>query len=216
MNAYNQVPFTMRGDATRYNWSYAHLISGNRSITTGHQASSDDLRQAFTNHQTMPSDDTRKPRYANDQPSTSAFVLNLGQVISQTVSSYVVFLYDEVYSMIYFGEWQVPCWCAELDNNVTLLVNESVAYYEANMADITDSNEMLITLLTKTGGEQYATLGSLVTRQATGALSRTWSDQHNRSQLYMKEISSGGLISTVDVIYPSSPFFSIIISGNIT
>jgi hypothetical protein len=55
-----------------------------------------------------------------------------------------------------------------------------------------------------------------VTRQATGALSRTWSDQHNRSQLYMKEISSGGLISTVDVIYPSSPFFSIIISGNIT
>jgi hypothetical protein len=207
VNAYNQIPFNIRGDATRYNWGYAYLISGNKSITTGHQASGDDLRQAFANHQTMPNDDTRKPRHADDHPPTSAFVLNLGQVSSQVVSSYVVFLYDEVYSIIHFDEWQAPCWRAELDNNVTLLVNESIAYYEANMADITDSNQMLITLLTKTGGEQYATLGSLVTRQVTGSLSRTWSNQYNRSQLYMKEISSNGFISTIDVIYPSSPFF---------
>ncbi len=204
---YEQIPFTVRGDAARNDWGYAHLISGNKSITTGHQACGDDLRQAFANHQTMPSDDTRKPRHADDQSPTSAFVLNLGQISSQTVSSYVVFLYDDVYSMIYFGDWEVPCWRAELDNNVTLLVNESIACYEANMVDITDSNEMLITLLTKAGGEQYATLGSLVTRQITGALSRTWSNQFNRSQLYMKEISSDGDISTVDVIYPSSPYF---------
>jgi len=31
--------------------------------------------------------------------------------------------------------------------------------------------------------------------------------KNNRPQLYMKEISSGSDISTVDVIYPSSPFF---------
>jgi len=207
MNAYTQIPFDTYGDAARNNWGYAHLISGNKSITTGHQACGDDLRQAFANHQTMPSDDTRKPRHADDETPTSAFVLNLGLVSLQTVSSYVVFLYDDVYSMIYFGDWEVPCWRAELDNNVTLLLNESIGYYEANMADITDLNEMLITLLTKTGGEQYATLGSLVTRQITGALSRTWSNQFNRSQLYMKEISSDGDISTVDVIYPSSPYF---------
>jgi hypothetical protein len=208
MNALSQIPFGIRGDMDLKNdWGYAHLISGNKSITTGYQGSGDDLRQAFANHQTMPSDDTRKPRHADDHPPASAFILNLGQVASQPVSSYVVFLYDDVYSMLYFGDWQVPCWRAELDNNVTLLVNESIAYYEANMADITDSNQMLITLLTKTGGEQYATLGSLVTRQVTGSLSRTWSDRYNRSQLFMKEISSGAAISTVDVVYPSSPFF---------
>jgi hypothetical protein len=75
------------------------------------------------------------------------------------------------------------------------------------MADITNSNQLLIALLNKTGGEQYALLGSLVTRQITGALARTWSMKNNRLQLYMKEISSDGDISTVDVIYPSSPFF---------
>ena len=75
------------------------------------------------------------------------------------------------------------------------------------MADITVFNQLLIKQLTEAGGAQYATLGSLVTRQVTGALTRTWSNQYNRSQLFMKEISSDGAISTIDVIYPSSPFF---------
>jgi hypothetical protein len=163
MNAFNQILLGMRDDYIRNNWCYAHMISGNKSISTGYLAFGDDLRSAFSNHQSMPSDDTRKPRHADDQTPTSAFVINLGQVSSQTVSAYVVFLYNNVYSMLYFSEWQAPCWRAELDNNVALLINESIAYYEANMADITDSNQMLITLLTGTGGERYATLGSLVT-----------------------------------------------------
>ena len=207
MSAYDQVPFDIRGDATRNNWGYAHLISGNTSITTGYQAFGDDLRNAFSNHQTMPSDDTQKPRHADVRAPTSAFVLNLGQVSSQTVSGYVVFLYDDVYSMLYFQEWQAPCWRAELNNDVTLLINETVSYYNANMADITDSNSMLISLLTTAGGDQYATLCSLALRQITGALSRTWSDAQKRSNLFMKEISSDGDVSTVDVIYPSSPYF---------
>jgi hypothetical protein len=206
MNGYDQIPFSINGDATRNNWGYAHLISGNKSISTGYQAFGDDLRQAFANHQPMPSDNTRKPRYADDQAPTSAFILNLGQVSSQAISSYVVFLYDDVYSMLHFNERQPPCWRAELNNDVTLLINEAISYYESNMADITDSNELLITKLANVGGEQYSLLGSLVTRQVTGALTRTWSDQYNRSQLYMKDISSHGAISTVEVIFSSSPF----------
>ena len=209
MNAYDQIPFQVRAtdDDARNNWGYAHLIAGNNSISTGHQAFGNDLRQTFANHQPMPSDDTRKPRHSDDRPPTSAFVINLGQVSSDPVSAYVIFLYDDVYSMLYFGDWQVPYWRAEYDNNVTLLINEAISYYEKNMADVTDTNQMLTTLLTKSGGEQYATLGSLVTRQVTGSLSRTWSNQQNRPQLFMKEISSGGAVSTVDVIFPASPFF---------
>ncbi len=207
MNAYDQIPFDIRGDGTRNNWGYAHLISGNNSISTGYQAFGDDLRAAFSNHQPMPSDDTDKPRHADNRPPTSAFIINLGQVSSQAVSAYVVFLYDDVYSMLYFGDLQIPCWRAEFDNNVTLLVNDAISYYNANMADITDTNQLLITLLKNSGGDQYATLGSLVTRQITGALSRTWSNIQNGPQLFMKEVSSAGDISTVDVIFPSSPFF---------
>jgi hypothetical protein len=207
MYSYNQIPFSVRGDATRNNWGYAHLISANKSTTTGYQGYDGNLRQAFVNHQPMPGDDTRKPRHADDQSPASAFVINLGQVTSTPVSSYLIFLFDDVYSMLYFEDYQIPCWRAELDNNIELLVNESIAYYESSMADITDSNQLLITLLTNTGGNEYAAIGSLVTRQITGALTRTWSNQQNRPQLYMKEISSDGDVSTVDVIFPSSPFF---------
>lgn len=207
MHAYNQIPFGIRGDETRNNWGYAHLISGNNSVTKGYQGFGEQLRQAFVNHQAMPSDDMRKPRSASDQPPASAFVIDLGQVSTTAVSSYVIFLFDDVYSMLYFEEWQTPCWRAELDQDVTLLINEAADYYQSNMADITDSDELLMTLLTNTGGEQYSLLGSLVTRQIMGSLTRTWSKQYNRSQLYMKEISSDGDVSTVDVIYPSSPFF---------
>jgi hypothetical protein len=207
MHAYNQIPFDIRGDKIRNNWGYAHLISANKSTTTGYQGFDYNLRQAFIGHQPMPADDTRKPRHGDDESPASAFVINFGQVSSQSSSSYLIFLYDDVYSMLYFEEWQVPCWRAELNNDVTLLVAEAVSDYESNMAAISDSNKLLITLLTNTGGDQYALLGSLVTRQITGALSRTWSEQRNRSQLYMKEISSDGDVSTVDVIFPSSPFF---------
>lgn len=204
---YDQIPFSVKGDATRNNWGFAHLISGNKSITTGYQAFGEDLRTAFTSHKPMPTDDTRKPRAANDQAPTSAFILNIGPVSLQTVSSYVVFLYDDLYSMLYFGDWEVPYWRAKLNNNVTSLVNKAIEYYEQNMVNITARNQFLMTLLTNAGGEQYQVLGSLVTRQVTGALARTWSTQYNRSQLFLKEISSNGDISTVDVIFPASPFF---------
>ena len=54
MNAYDQIPFHTGGDETRNNWGYTHLISGNKTVTTGHQAFGDDLRQAFSTHQSMP------------------------------------------------------------------------------------------------------------------------------------------------------------------
>jgi hypothetical protein len=207
MYAYNQIPFGIRGDATRNNWGYAHLISGNNSVMHGYQGAGEQLRYSFVNHQVMPSDDMRKPRAANDQPPGSAFVIDLKDVSSRSMSSYVIFLFDDVYSMLYFGEWQQPCWHTEFSHNVSLLIDDAMNYYQANMGDITDSNELLVTLLTNTGGEQYSYLGSLVNRQITGSLTRTWSEQQNRSQLFMKEISSDGDVSTVDVIYPSSPYF---------
>jgi hypothetical protein len=155
----------------------------------------------------MPSDDTNKPRHADDHSPTSAFVINLGQVSSQTTTAYVIFLYDDVYSMIYFSEYQIPCWRAELDNNVTLLVNEAIVSYDDKMVDITNTNEMIITSLKNSGGDQYVALASLITRQVTGALTQTWSNEQNRAQVFLKEISSSGNINTVDLLFPASPLF---------
>jgi len=207
ISAYNQVPFGVHGDSERNNWGYAHLISSVSSQTKGYQGSADKLRQAFIQQQPMPDDDTDKPRYPNVDPVSSAFVIDLGEISSDIVSSYLIFLYDDVYSMYYFQEKQPPIWRAKFNNNLTLLITKAISSYLVNMIDITESNQMLITLLTNAGGSKYAQLCSLALRQITGALSRTWSYEQDRSFLFMKEISSGGAVSTVDVIYPSSPYF---------
>uniref|UniRef100_A0A7S2TIW2 Glutaminase A central domain-containing protein n=1 Tax=Lotharella oceanica TaxID=641309 RepID=A0A7S2TIW2_9EUKA len=55
------------------------------------------------------------------------------------------------------------------------------------------------------GGEKYALLGSLAYRQVTGALTVVWNDKLQTYWVFMKEISSDGDVSTVDVIYPAAP-----------
>lgn len=56
-------------------------------------------------------------------------------------------------------------------------------------------------------GDEYATLLSLVHRQVTGACVTVWNDERQEPWSYMKEQSSDGDVSTVDVISPAAPFF---------
>jgi hypothetical protein len=56
------------------------------------------------------------------------------------------------------------------------------------------------------GGAEYATLGALVYRQVFAACKMVWNTEKNTSWYFMKEISSDGDISTVDVVFPASPF----------
>eukprot|EP00392_Amoebophrya_sp_AT5.2_P000730 g731.t1 len=59
--------------------------------------------------------------------------------------------------------------------------------------------------LRKSGGPQYETLGHLVYRQCTGALSVAYDPVRRRPTVFVKEISSDGDVSTVDVIAPLAP-----------
>jgi len=66
-------------------------------------------KRAIANRQKLLTEDKQKPRRANEVPPVSAFVINFGQISSESVSSYIIFLYDDVYSMLYFEEYQPPC-----------------------------------------------------------------------------------------------------------
>jgi len=55
--------------------------------------------------------------------------------------------------------------------------------------------------------EKLGEIGALAYRQVTGSLQLVHNHVLNKTWCFMKEISSDGDISTVDVIYPAFPIF---------
>jgi len=55
--------------------------------------------------------------------------------------------------------------------------------------------------------DKFATVLSMIHRQVTGCAVTVWSEQFQTPMVFIKEMSTGGFLSTVDVIYPASPFY---------
>ena len=66
-------------------------------------------------------------------------------------------------------------------------------------------DEQLISEWSRAGGEKYAAVLALAWRQVLAALKTVWATDRNASWTFLKEISTNGDMSTVDVIFPSSP-----------
>ena len=66
-------------------------------------------------------------------------------------------------------------------------------------------DEQLISEWSRVGGVKYAAVLALAWRQVLAALKTIWATDRNASWTFLKEISTNGDMSTVDVIFPSSP-----------
>jgi hypothetical protein len=154
----------------------------------------------------LPSIDIRQPRRCDDDWVASVFVFDINVASDGSAEQRtIMFAYDEVYSIEYFGLALPPYWRHEFNTPEALITAfarpvdllEKIHAYQTKILD----------MLTNVGGDQYATVLSLAYRQTTGGTVTVWSEQHNSAWIFMKEISSDGDVSTVDVIYPSSPMW---------
>lgn len=153
------------------------------------------------------SDDETGPRAARQDWPVLSVSWDLGNIESSTSEErHITLAYDQVHAQSFFGTDMPPLWRKKWDTPVAML--ESVE--QSREDDL--KKEMLFDVdlvekLTKQGGDKFATLTSLVYRQVVGGTQAVYNPITGEDWVFMKEISSDGDVSTVDVVYPAFPMF---------
>ena len=189
----------------RVDWGYGHLAVPSGYVVESAMVSAAIARDTFSSGVSLAGvdDDASGPRPANDNCPVLAVEVDISGG-----SGLAMLAYDAPFSINYFGTNMRPIWKGS-DGQVsidTLLASAAAAANDVLMAAATFDRE-LASKHESVGGKNYATLTSLVYRQTTGGIEKVWDPVSNSPWVFMKEISSDGDVSTIDVIYPASPFF---------
>jgi Glutaminase A six helical-hairpin domain/Domain of unknown function (DUF5127)/Domain of unknown function (DUF4964) len=192
------------GDNLRIDWGYFHLaVPDNEKAQL---ALAHDAMQSFVADGTLPDvDDFDMPRMPRAHAAHLAVALPLGKVSATAVSRHVLVAYTEDYSIEYLERKLRPYWQR---NGMTVqqMLAEAESQYGSLEARGEKFDRDLTADLSQAGGPAYAQLAILAYRQTLAAHGFA-ADVDGTPMLFPKENFSNGCISTVDVLYPSAPFF---------
>ncbi|HZP06851.1 MAG TPA: DUF4965 domain-containing protein [Terracidiphilus sp.] len=192
------------GDDLRIDWGYFHLaVPDEENAQTA--LSSEAMRDFAANGAVSEVDDLDMPRMPRAHAAHLAVELPLGKPGSAPVTRHVLLAYTEEYAIEYLGRKLRPYWQR---NGAT--VQQMLADAEAQYGDLEKRGEQfdhdLTADLNQVGGPEYAQVAILAYRQTLAAHGFA-ADVDGTPMLFPKENFSNGCISTVDVLYPSAPFF---------
>jgi hypothetical protein len=192
------------GDNLRIDWGYFHLaIPKSEAATT---AIAPDSAANFEESGKLPaSDSIGMPHPASSESPHLATILDFGSVSEKPVSRHLLVSYTEGYAIQYLERNLRPYWQRN-KMPVEEMLDAAEAQYEALEKRGKAFDEDLTADLTKVGGEHYAAIAILAYRQ-TLAAHKLVADVNGDPMLFAKENFSNGCIATVDVLYPSAPFF---------
>jgi hypothetical protein len=129
----------------------------------------------------------------------------LGQVGAAPVSRHVLLAYNDIYSIEYVQQKLLPFWRKQFKSFADMLEASEHDYPSLQERAETFDAELTSDLV-KAGGKEYAEIAVLAFQQAIGA-HKLVEDAAGVPFFMPKENFSNGSISTVDVLYPSSPMF---------
>ena len=197
------------GDDLRIDWGYFHLAVPDEA--GAHVALSRDAMRSFVSAGSLPKADEmdmpRMPRsqYPGGDAAHLAVLMPMGKLSDVPVTRHVLLSYTEDYAIEYLGRRLRPYWQR---NGQT--VQQMLAKAESQYASLEQRGRRFDTELTadleKAGGKAYAQLAVLAFRQTLAAHGFA-ADVDGTPLLFPKENFSNGCISTVDVLYPSAPFY---------
>ncbi len=195
------------GDRIRIDWGYFRLAVPDSEPSTI-SLTTDAVAQFITNGKLDDDDDLSFPRPAGGSGSRAAHLalsLPFGTVGTTPVERHVELAYTDNYSIEYLGRRLHGYWQRNgmTESGLLQISEKEYASLEARGVKFDDS---LTQDMRKVGGDDYAYLAALVFRQ-TIAAHKLVADLDGTPMLFSKENDSNGCIDTVDVTYPSSPFF---------
>lgn len=149
--------------------------------------------------------DARSPRAISDAWPVAAYSFDLGKAGAQPTGTAMMLLgHARDPAISYKGAAVPPLWKAYW-NTWQSMVADAFDDADAAAKRAADLDGRIVTDARAAGGENYAALCSLALRQAFGGTELV--GPANKPWLMLKEISSDGNVSTVDVMYPASPVF---------
>lgn len=196
------------GDDMRIDWGYLYSVAPASEGTSEILATRGDAQKSFLASGHLPeSDDLHSFQpYAQPTPVLAhAFAFTVDGAPNKSTSRYLALAYDDEFSIEYLNRRLRPYWRRKGDG-VAELLSWALRDYEKLQDRCARFDQALLADLTTVGGEEYAQLCALAFRQAIAA-HKLVVDADGTPLYFSKENFSNGSIDTVDVTYPSSPFF---------
>lgn len=200
----DQKTLARAGDNLRIEWGYFYLAvpGGGQTVV----ASDTGARETFARSGRLPvADDARMPRPARDGWPVVACAVDLGRVEGDPVARHVLLGYDDVYAIEYFHQKLRAYWRRN-GQSMEELLRTAADEYDGLAKKCAEFDDRLLADLRQAGGEEYARLAALAYRQCLAA-HKLVADADGTPLYFSKENFSNGCIDTVDVTYPSAPFF---------
>ncbi len=194
------------GDDLRIDWGYLYVVAPPADGASEAATVRPDAIKSFTTSGHVPdSDDLKTDQPYAQPPPVLAASFDFGAVTATPVSRHLVIAYDDIFSIAYLERRLRPYWRRN-GTEVIDMLRTALADYETLDTQSTGFDRQLMADLTSVGGEDYARLCALAFPQTLAAHKLT-ADIDGTPLYFSKENFSNGSIDTVDVTYPSSPFF---------
>lgn len=205
VSAADQRVLGRSGDNRRIDWGHAYLALPDATGSTFLGAKRRVRRHFACHGAAILDDDFEQPRPPTDRWPVMAAAFDMGNVGSERVRRYFLLAYDDLFSVEYLNRRLRPWWRRNGMDAAQLLVKSADAF-----PDILEKCEAydfrIMSQLESHGGGDYARICALAFRQCLAA-HKLVSDGDGAPLYFSKENFSNGCIATVDVTYPSSPFF---------
>ena len=194
------------GDNVRIDWGYFYLAAPPAQNATLVATNREATERAFSSSGKLPdSDDLTIDTPQRFKTPVLASEIDFGQVGATSISRHLFVAYDDRFAIEYLQRRLRSYWRRNGDGPADLL-RKAERDYASLRERCEEFDAGLMADLREAGGDDYARLCALAFRQTIAAHKLT-ADIDGTPLLFSKENFSNGSIDTVDVTYPSSPFF---------